>query len=27
MLIAGGWLALVSSISWISDRAFDRDAP
>lgn len=27
MLIAGGWLALVSSIRWITDRAFDRDAP
>jgi membrane-associated phospholipid phosphatase len=27
IFIAGGWLALVSSIRWISDRAFDRDAP
>jgi membrane-associated phospholipid phosphatase len=27
MLIAGGWLALVTSIRWISDRALDKDAP
>jgi len=27
IFIAGGWLALVSSIRWISDRALDRDAP
>lgn len=27
MLIAGGWLALVTSIRWISDRALDRYAP
>jgi membrane-associated phospholipid phosphatase len=27
ILIAGGWLALVTSIRWISDRALDRDAP
>ncbi len=26
ILIAGGWLALVTSIRWISDRALDRDA-
>jgi membrane-associated phospholipid phosphatase len=27
ILIAFGWLALVSSIRWISERALDRDAP
>lgn len=27
IFIAGGWLALVTSIRWISDRALDRDAP
>lgn len=27
ILIAGGWLAFVSSIRWISDRAFDKNAP
>ena len=27
IFIAGGWLALVSSIRWISDRALDQDAP
>ncbi len=27
MFIAGGWLALVTSILWISDRALDKDAP
>jgi membrane-associated phospholipid phosphatase len=27
MLIAGGWLALVTSIRWISDRALDPHAP
>lgn len=27
VFIAGGWLALVTSIRWISDRALDRDAP
>ena len=27
LLIAGGWLALVASIRWISDRALLRDAP
>jgi undecaprenyl-diphosphatase len=25
-LIAAGWLALVTSVRWISDRALDRDA-
>jgi len=27
LLIASGWLALVTSIRWISDRALLRDAP
>jgi membrane-associated phospholipid phosphatase len=27
IFIAVGWLALVSSIRWISERAFDQDAP
>ena len=27
ILIVGGWLALVASIRWISDRAFDEHAP
>lgn len=27
IFIAGGWVALVTSIRWISDRALDRDAP
>lgn len=27
IFIAGGWLALVTSIRWISDRALDPDAP
>ena len=27
LLIVGGWLAFVASIRWISDRAFDKDAP
>ncbi len=27
IFIAGGWLALVTSIRWLSDRALDRDAP
>lgn len=27
IFIAGGWLALVTSIRWISDRALHRDAP
>ncbi len=27
IFIAVGWLALVSSIMWISERALDRDAP
>ncbi len=27
LFIAGGWLALVTSIRWISDRALLRDAP
>jgi membrane-associated phospholipid phosphatase len=27
ILIAGGWLALVTSFKWISDRALDKDAP
>jgi membrane-associated phospholipid phosphatase len=27
ILIAGGWLALVTSIRWISDRALDKNAP
>ena len=27
ILIAGGWLALITSIRWISDRALDKDAP
>jgi membrane-associated phospholipid phosphatase len=27
MFIAGGWLAVVTSIRWISDRALDPDAP
>jgi len=27
ILIAGGWLAFVTSIRWISDRALDKDAP
>jgi undecaprenyl-diphosphatase len=27
IFIAGGWLALVTSIRWISDRALDRNAP
>ncbi len=26
MLIAGGWLSLVASIRWLSDRAFDEKA-
>lgn len=26
ILIAGGWLALVTSIRWLSDRALDKDA-
>jgi undecaprenyl-diphosphatase len=26
ILIAGGWLALVTSIRWVSDRALDKDA-
>lgn len=27
ILIAGGWLALITSIRWISDRALDPKAP
>jgi len=27
IFIAVGWLALVSSIRWISERALDQDAP
>jgi undecaprenyl-diphosphatase len=27
ILIAGGWLAFVTSIRWISDRALDKGAP
>lgn len=27
ILIAGGWLALVTSIRWLSDRALDPEAP
>ena len=27
ILIAGGWLALIASIRWISDRALDPNAP
>jgi membrane-associated phospholipid phosphatase len=27
IFIAGGWLSLVTSIRWISDRALDRHAP
>jgi membrane-associated phospholipid phosphatase len=27
ILIAGGWLAFVTSIRWISNRALDQDAP
>jgi membrane-associated phospholipid phosphatase len=26
-IIAGGWLALITSIRWLSDRALDKDAP
>ena len=26
ILIAGGWLAFVTSFRWISDRALDKDA-
>jgi undecaprenyl-diphosphatase len=27
IFIAGGWLSLVTSIRWLSDRALDRHAP